>query len=213
MGRPKQKLPTEIEDIIEAASSDKFVRVATARVAFITQELRDAHRALDAELQAAVESDAAENTDALNPVHTAEAVALRLQALQEEIDGSMVEFRFKGVGRKAWADLARQHPPTKEQLRDNTRMEFNEDTFCPAIMALSCEQPKMTVEQCTQLLGSPVIDHSAYMELWGACLRANVFDDVPKSLLLDGVIRHMNGASSRRPTTTESPAPSSSAES
>jgi len=212
MARAKPKLPTEIEAILEAAETDKFVRVATARVPFITQAQRDEHAALEAELVAAIEFDKVENVDALNPVDTTGPIVDRLQAVQDEIDAAVVEFRFKGVGRKAWSDLAREHPPTKEQIARNHRVEFNEDTFAPAIMALSCEQPKMTVEQITQFLASRVIDASAYMELWGACLRANVFDDVPKSSLLRGVTHRTKGGSSKQHTTTESPVASSSDE-
>jgi hypothetical protein len=210
--KPK-KLPDEIEAILEAAQSTKFVRVATARVPFIDQELRDEHARLDAELKAAIEHDRrANDVDDLNPVDTTEPIAARLQEIEDEIDSSIVEFRFRGVGKKAWSDLAREHPPTEAQLKVTPRAEFNEDTFPAAIMALSCESPKMTLEQSQQLLASPVIDPVAYMELWGACLRANVFDDAPKSLVLPGVIRHMSGGSSKQHTTIESPGPSSSDE-
>ncbi len=75
-----------------------------------------------------------------------------LDALYELAVEAAVTFTFRDPGRKPFDELAIQHPPTQEQ-KDRVMelgggiLEFNIDTFPPALMALTAWEPKMTLKQ------------------------------------------------------------------
>jgi hypothetical protein len=195
-----------IDEILAVAEDPAFTRVVTARISFVPQALRDEHAELEHRLNVL-----RDQRDTVDIPREQSEVADRLLAIETEIEESIVEFRFRSVGYRAWADLLRKHPPTKDQLSTDRRLDHNPDTFPYEAMATSCSEPEMTVDQIKQLAGSPLIDVKSWTTLWDACLRANVADEAPKSMAA-GLIHRLNGEFSRRHTTTASPAVSSSAE-
>jgi hypothetical protein len=135
--------------------------------------------------------------------------AKRIEALTVEAEGSWRTFTFRSIGKRAWYDLVRDHPPTQAQLKANPQADVNRDTFEPAAMAASCESPTVTLEQAEQfreLLGT-----SQWDMLVAALFDANVGGlGLPKALAA-GLILRQSDAFDRQPTTTGSPAASSSA--
>jgi hypothetical protein len=131
----------DIADILAQAENPEYVRVATARV-LIRQDLLARHEELDAELQAAIASDGMHNRTPRAP-----ALAAELEALEAEVEAAKVEFRFRSIGKRAWADLLAAHPPTREQKKADPRVDHNPDTFPAAAIAASCVDPVLTLDK------------------------------------------------------------------
>lgn len=185
-----------IGDILEVAEDPAYHRVATAKVFAVPQALSDEHAELSALLPTLISDDIDAHPDKAATVD-------RLTELEEIMDAATIDFRFRGIGHRAWADLLRAHPPTKAQLAVDRNLDHNPETFPYAAMAASCIDPVMTVDDVKRLDASPLIDVRAWNELWTACIKANVVAANPKSLA--AALHRSNVASSQRPTTTESP--------
>lgn len=152
---------------------------------------------LDADLEltltaaeAAVE--AARNRLAFPSLHP--GAAQQLGEAQQALDDARTAaaqvsatFVFEAVGRQNFSDLRGQHPPTKEQRDEWKRrwlktgmadhqipeLEHNTDTFPPVLIAASCIEPAMTVEQATRLWDSAGWSDAELAELFGAALLVN----------------------------------------
>lgn len=198
------KAKKTIADILAVAEDPAFHRVATAKIAAVSQALRDEHAELDAMLPTLVSDTIDEHPQRL-------ATAERLTKIEAEMAAAMIEFRFVSVGHRAWADLLRAHPPTKAQLEADRKLDHNPDTFVYAAMAASCADPVMTADDVRRLEESQMMDVRSWSEMWAACIRANVVEASPNSLAARLILRQ-SAESARRRTTTSSPAPSSSAE-
>ncbi len=193
-----------IDDILAMASDPAYHRVVTARVSFVPQELREEHARLDALLPSLV-------SDTIDAHPQRLATAQRIAEIEETLEESVVEFRFKAIGHRAWADLVRKYPPTKQQRTLDRNLDHDPDRFPYEAMAVSCVDPVMTPEQVKALESSEAVDVQSWTELWSACIRANVVDASPKSLAASMVLG--SDAYVQRHTTTASPAASSLGES
>lgn len=157
-------------------------REAVARV-LLRQELVTRHAELDAELQQALADDARLNRDPL-----AHDIAAQLVALEAEMEEARRPFRFRAVGQRRWADLLAEHPPTKEQRRDNPRLDHDPATFPIVAIAASCVDPAMTVDQVRQF--EERLDVSQWSLLWAACCDANMgVLASPKSLVAGAIVQ------------------------
>ncbi len=194
-----------IEEILAVAEDEAYHRVTTATIAAVPQALRDEHEALVALLPTLLSDTIEDHPDRL-------VTAERIIEIEAEMEASTIEFRFRCIGHRAWADLLRAHAPTKEQLRQDRSLDHNPETFPDAAMAASCVEPAMSVEDVARLAASPLIDVTAWSRLWNACIKANVVDKNPKSLAAAGLIRHRSEESGPPPSTTESLAAFSSGE-
>lgn len=84
----------------------------------------------------------------------------RVQVLEERVETLGKELRtktltlvFEGVGRRKWADLKAEHPPTKEQEGEfGDALDVNPETFFAAAMAESCKDPELTVDDAQWML-------------------------------------------------------------
>src|SRR5678816_1575193 len=102
-------MPDSLDEILAEAENPAYVRVATVKV-LLRQDLVALHAQLEGELAAAIARDAT-----TNEADRAPGISRRIVELQDEMEASKVEFRFRNIGRKAWADLRAAHPPLKEQ--------------------------------------------------------------------------------------------------
>ena len=85
------------------------------------------------------------------------------QSLESEIDAlfekaadSAATFTFQDIGRQAFDALLAAHRPTKEQKtitadQGGGILEYNTDTFPPALMAASATDPEMTLEEAEEI--------------------------------------------------------------
>lgn len=172
---------TTIDDLLaEITAREKTVKI------LLRQDMLAEHARLDAELVEVLNTDAEENRDPLGP-----ALAQRLVDYEEEIEAAKRAFLFRAVGKKPWADLLAQHPPTKEQtnaVKEQTggrgHLDHNPETFPIAAITASCIDVdglgKPSEEQVTKLVEKMTIGQ--FDKLWAACLDANVGGfDSPKS--------------------------------
>jgi hypothetical protein len=205
-------MPDALEDILAEAENPAYVRTQTAKVLF-RQDLVTRHAELDAELAAAIARDRTTNEPDQAPV-----IAHQIAELQDEMTAALREFTFKNIGKKAWADLLAQHPPTKEQLaveaeeakeqgRKPRFFDHNLETFPIAAMAAASHSPKMD-EDAVRRLEAALTD-SQFTLLWRACFDANLGGaDVPKSLAAGQILR-VNGQYANTAVLAASPAASS----
>lgn len=190
-----------IDDIL-AEDDAAYVRVVTAKLPRIRQELRDEHAALDALLPTLV-------SDTIDDHPQRQSTLDRLAEIEAEFEADSVEVKLRGVGHRAWADLLRKHPPTRTQLSNDRTLDHNPETFPVEAIATSLDPPR-TVEWVETLVSKPWFNEQCWSELWSKCLQVNVVDPAPKSAAAS--ILRQSAESSRRHTTTESPEASSSAE-
>ncbi len=79
-----------------------------------------------------------------------------LEELWEEAEGLAITFTFRDVGRKPFDDLVLAHPATPDQKKrvedmGGGMLEYNVDTFPPALMSATSLDPKMTLEEATEI--------------------------------------------------------------
>jgi hypothetical protein len=68
------------------------------------------------------------------------------------VEDVTVEVRFRAIGRVAYDELVAAHPPTEQQKKDSGEdTVYNPETFCPALVAASAIEPKMTYEEVVEL--------------------------------------------------------------
>jgi hypothetical protein len=195
-------MPDALEDILAEAENPAYVRTQTAKVLF-RQDLVTRHAELDAELAAAIARDRTTNEPDQAPV-----IAHQIAELQDEMTAALREFTFKNIGKKAWADLLAQHPPTKEQLAVEAE-EAKEQGRKPRFFDhnLASHSPKMD-EDAVRRLEAALTD-SQFTLLWRACFDANLGGaDVPKSLAAGQILR-VNGQYANTAVLAASPAASS----
>lgn len=191
-----------IADILAVAEDPAFHRVATAKIAAVSQALREEHAELDALLPTLTSDTIDEHPQRI-------LTAERLAEIEAEMESSTIEFRFGSIGHRAWADLLRAHPPTKKQKDADRQLDHNPETFVYEAMAASCLDPVMTVDDVRRLEESHMMDVQSWSEMWSACIRANVIDAAPNSLAARLILRQ-SAESARRPITTSSHGLSSS---
>lgn len=105
-------------------------------LALAIERAEDAHRA-------AVAGDAASNRDPRAP-----AAADDLARLRADAQACEVEFVFRALGRQQLSDMVRAHPPTEAQRAlASTPLEWDEETFPPALLAAACVSPPGTTPQ------------------------------------------------------------------
>ena len=168
-------------DILAQAENPAYTRVTKTRV-LLRQDLVARHRELDEQLALAIARDATTNERDQAP-----DIARQIEALQDEIESSQVEFKFKAIGKKAWADLLAQHPPLKEHK--DLRVDHNPETFPIAAMAASCVIPDGADEDFFRRLEAVLTD-TQFAALWRVCVDANIGGvESPKSLAAGQILR------------------------
>lgn len=78
-----------------------------------------------------------------------------------------VEFVFRGIGRKAFEELAEQYPSA-----DNPN-EWDPARFGPALVAAACEAPKMTEAEAKAIWDDPEWSYQECDQLFAGALSVN----------------------------------------
>lgn len=89
-------------------------------------------------------ADAWEPTS-LGDKHPGEATAKKIAALRERMQKSVVGFELRALGDTAWSDLVAAHPS------ESKNEAWNPKTFPIALLAATCINPVMTIEQAQTL--------------------------------------------------------------
>jgi hypothetical protein len=82
-------------------------------------------------------------------------------------DKTEVEFVFRGIGRKAFDDLAAANPS------DDSGLNWDPETFAPALVAASCEQPKMSEQDVREIWDDPEWSYQECDQLFAGALSVN----------------------------------------
>lgn len=104
-----------------------------------------------------------------------------LEALQVEADPVLVDFKFQSIGSANYDALLADHPPSPKQKKDHKAalqdaqqsfkpLEFNVDTFPPALTAAASLEPKMTDEDTAEMWNSPSWNQAELMALFAAAV-------------------------------------------
>jgi hypothetical protein len=126
------------------------------------------------EIEAAASRPAPSSLADVDPRRALEA---ELDKVHESMRRSEVTFRFQALGRVAYSDLLAAHPPRPGVADDGA---WNNDTFPHALVAATCLEPVMTVEQVDEL--AEVLNQRQRNELFNAAWLAQVGETrVPSS--------------------------------
>ncbi len=112
---------------------------AAQRIDSLREEIREAHKA-----------DLRENRNALAP-----GLRDELREMVEQAKGTQVIFTFESIGRLAWDAMVVAHPARAEDKKIEKEAAWNLDTFPPALIAASCVEPEMTLEEATEIWEDP----------------------------------------------------------
>lgn len=186
-----------IDDILAEAENEQFVRVATARV-LLRQDLAARHEALAAQLDAANKGPVGMDTD-----ERVRDLAQQLVDLEAEIDGCKREFKFRNIGKRAWADLLAKHPPTDKQRKADGRVDHNPETFPLAAIAAASHDPVMSAEQVERLEKS--LTSTQFDMLWLKTVEANLGGVTDPKSRAAGLILGTNDESATTAANEESP--------
>lgn len=90
-----------------------------------------------------------------------ETAQREVEAAREVADSSVAEFVFRAVGQSRYDELLAAHPPTPAHQAQQRRhvpeappLEWNPDTFPPALVAACLVEPALTEEQVADLWAS-----------------------------------------------------------
>lgn len=151
-------------------------------------DLRDEIRVLERQAAREAQVDKWENRAPVAP-----RLAQRIRELEGELAASEAQFTFVSIGRRPYARLLGEHPPTGEQQAEAEKagvagLAYNSETFPPALLAASCVSPGGTVEDWADVWDT--WSDGQLTELWSACLAANkgVADVGPKSLIASEIL-------------------------
>jgi hypothetical protein len=176
-------------------------------------DLQLQHEELERQLQEVQEAEDTAGSGGLvgaGSATSAEAkrLAEEIEALEAEMRQHTHHFAFRGLPRKQYRDLLVQHPP-REGNDDDLALGANGNTFPLALIAASCIDPVMTLEQVEQL--AEVLTDGQVLTLFGCAAVLNrVSVDVPKSAAASAILaRH--APRSRPPAPGASPGGGSSA--
>ena len=189
-----------VEEILGLVSSLDYVQTKTARIFLPPQHLVEEYNPLVARF------DAIKRTDSPAMDSPAPELAAQIAQMEDDFEDHFVSFKMRALSHKAWADLFAAHPPTKEQRREDSRAQFNPETF-PAVAIATCLiDPEMSVPQ-VQILefgvdGVGGLNDSQFNELFNTCVAVNVGGLAAPKSVAGGAHRLLSAASAPQPTDT-----------
>ncbi len=84
-----------------------------------------------------------------------EEANLAFDEVQDRVKEASLKFVFKAVNRRKLEDLLEAHPATNKQKKDakdnNTEINFNWETFPPALISAALVSPELTHEEVTEI--------------------------------------------------------------
>lgn len=109
-------------------------------------------------------------------------VQAEVDQVEAEMGDKVAIFRFRGLGRKKFEKF-KENPefePTEEQIKTavatqgpGTTLPWNTDTYPPALIAASLEEPEMTLEEAQELWDSDDWTSAELLLLLDAAMEVN----------------------------------------
>lgn len=87
----------------------------------------------------------------------------------EKGDVRQVELSLTALSAREYDELMGEHPPTKTQ-KEEDGAGYNPDTFAPALIAAVLSEPKLTVEQATEIWTGKTWNRGELRDLFMACV-------------------------------------------
>lgn len=172
----------DLDELIAAAAP----RTRTVRVCS-RGDLASRHEALVADLQqvAMRESSLAGNADA-------ERISAEIVAVQEEMEGAVLDVTVKALSRNGWIDLLAAHPPSREDARKGESADPR--TFPIAAVAACAVEPDISRSQAEAL--AEALPPGEWQKLWLAVVALNTAETTVPKLQAATDILQANGRSS-----------------
>ena len=126
-------------------------------------------RQLVSELEEAQARLVAESKGKLEPPTELEN---HVSELGKQVEAKTRTFVFASIGRRKWRELLGEHPPTKEQLKEDPNLDNNPETFPQAAMVACCTDPGLTTEEADWIAAE--LPEMVFLRFWNAVLKANV---------------------------------------
>jgi len=151
-------------------------------------------KAVTKEVAIQMDGEIANQIAQLRQLHTSARDADRLSndtdkapGIQEQIDELIVKsektvviFKFRSIGRPRYDELVMAHKPTKDQKKEGS--DFNPETFPPVLVAESCVDPEISLEQAIVMFGSEDWNGAELRALFFGALEVNTeTGDIPLS--------------------------------
>lgn len=152
-------------------------------------DLVAAHAEAVAAMAAASDGD---DSLAGNPA-TIEA-AERVAAIEAEMDAAAAELTVQAVSRNRWADLLKDHPPSKEQRR--LGYVYDPETFSVAVVA-ACLMPPLEVDKAREL--ADALPHAEWQKIERAAMTLNLTETPSPKLAAATELLRANAQSSTTP--------------
>lgn len=92
-----------------------------------------------------------------------------IQTVDDDGDDLTLEMRFRAISSKAYDKLVAENPPTPKQ-RDQGAM-YNPDTFAPALISACSLDPKLSLEEATEITTSDEWSSGETGGLFVECIR------------------------------------------
>lgn len=118
-----------------------------------------------------------------NSPDTAPAIKAKMDEVREVSKDTLASFTFRSIGRYRYDELVGlpKHQPSKEQ-KTKDGLNFNPDTFPPALVAASCIEPEMSLEEAEAIFADPDWNGAELQRLFFGALEVNnETGDVPFS--------------------------------
>lgn len=130
--------------------------------------------------------------DRENREPVAPGIARQIQDLEAELAASEEAFTFEALSRGTARELVAEHPATEDQQKEaaaeGRRLQWNPDTYPPALIAASCITPRLTVEDAVEIWDG--WSDGQVAQLWSGCLSVNAgtVDVGPKSQIASDIL-------------------------
>ncbi len=92
---------------------------------------------------------------------------------QAVADDVVVSLLFRSVGRHAYDELIRAHPPGERQKAEEPALSFDPDTFPQALVHASLVEPKLSADDVEAIWQSPDWNAAELAMLFAAALEVN----------------------------------------
>lgn len=114
-------------------------------------------------------------------------IQAKIDELIEEGKASEQEFLFRSIGAKSYDNLIADYPPTPSQKKAGKQVDV--DKFVPALISAASYEPKITLEQATQIYESEDWSQGEVNKMFLAAQAANeTTRDIPLSNSASGRI-------------------------
>ena len=109
-----------------------------------------------------------------NAPDTAPSIQAQIDEVRDASKDTVASFTFRSIGRYRYDELVGlpKHQPTKDQ-KQKDGLSFNPDTFPPALVAESCVEPEMSLEDAQEIFSDPDWNGAELQRLFFGALEVN----------------------------------------